>query len=69
MEDMLKELKQFADDKGIEIKTLADAAGVELSTFYRKMKKGRSAFTIGMLLGMVKHEVMTKEDAIRIFLM
>ena len=68
MENSMEELKTFARDNNVSFEDLAEAAGVDLSTFYRKVKKGRGAFTIGEVQGMVDKKVMPKEVAIRIFL-
>lgn len=68
MNDNMEQLKRYSQENNVSFEALAKAAGMDLSTFYRKMKKGSSAFTIGELQGMVNGDVMPKEEAIRIFL-
>ena len=68
MDNTADSLRKFSSDNGVGFETLAKAAGMDLSTFYRKMKKGKKAFTVGDVLGMVDGGVMPREDAIRIFL-
>lgn len=64
----MDELKKFCAEKKVSYEALAKAAGVDLSTFYRKMNKGRGAFTIGEVQGMVEGGAMPRENAIIIFL-
>lgn len=64
----MEELKTFARTNKVSYEILAKAAGVDRSTFYRKVQKGRGAFTIGEVQGMVDGGVMPKEVAIRVFL-
>lgn len=55
-------------EKGIAKKDVAKAIGVNPSTFYRKIKSGGEAFTIGEIHKMVQRIPLTNEEAISIFL-
>lgn len=64
----MEKLRQFAKAKNISFELLAKAAGIDLSTFYRKIKSGGDNFTIGEVHAMVNGELMSREEAIYIFL-
>lgn len=68
MENGADELKVFLKERGISVETISAAVGCEQSTVYRKIKKGRTAFTVGMVRRMVDSKVMSRDDAVRIFL-
>ena len=53
---------------GMSVELAADRINVNTSTFYRKLKKGLHAFTVGDIVKMVETNVLTREQAIQIFL-
>ena len=53
---------------GMSVELAADRIDVDKSTFYRKLKKGLHAFTIGEIVKMVETDVLTREQAVKIFL-
>ena len=68
MNSNMEQLKEYSKANNVSFDAMASAAGMDVSTFYRKVQKGPGAFTVGELQRMVSGQVMTIEDAIRIFL-
>lgn len=68
MENGADELRVYLRERGISVESLAAVVGVEQSTVYRKINKGKAAFTVGMVRRMVDGNVMSRDDAVRIFL-
>lgn len=62
-----QKLKGKIIEKGTTQEAVADRMGIDRTTFYRKMKKGGSGFTVGEIHKMVEVVPLTKEEAVSIF--
>ncbi len=68
MSENIERLEVALRAKGMSVELAAELIGVDKSTFYRKMKKGAHAFTVGEVTKMVENNIVDRESAIQIFL-
>ena len=61
-------LRSKMNERNVSIEALSQKIGVDPSTFYRKLKSGGAAFTVGQMHRIAEVLMLTHDEAISIFL-